>query len=125
MKVRNRLYDVKDYEGQYVEASNEFCPCRSCWHVYHFPEWNSLGERIDYPSCQHKCLYGCPRPKPRPFHIFYNSKRFQNRKRRDKFKCLRCGQLITLGVDECDWIVVPYRKKKRVIEYLKKKGLKA
>ena len=124
MKVRNQLYPSNSYKGQIIFALDEYCPCRPCWLVYHFPEWNHLGKRVDYPECWHNHHYGCPEPLPLPTHIFYNSKRFQNRKKGDKFRCLRCGQLITLGVDKCDWITVPFRDKEKVREFLKERGKK-
>ena len=122
--VRNLLYSKKDYLGQPISALSKVCPCMPCWHVYHFPTWNNLGKRIDHPECWNKYHKGCPESLPLPTHIFYNSKKFQNRKKGDKFRCLRCGQEITFGLDKCNWIVVPYRDKGKIIEYLKEIGIK-
>ncbi len=119
MLVRNQLWDKNDYEGHYVDASDELCPCRPCWHVYHFPYWDNTGKMIENFQCCTRGNSGCPNPKPRPFHIFYNSKKFQNRKRGDVFKCLRCGQKVTIGIDDCDWIAVPFRKREKVREFLR------
>lgn len=68
---------------------------------------------------------GCPSPKPKPLHIFYFSEKFRRRKKGDVFRCLRCGKLVRIGEEECDWIAVPYRKREKVIEYLKQRGIRA
>ena len=117
MKVRNRLYAKTDYCGKEVDARDAFCPCRPCWHIYHFPHW-LFGKRIDHFDCVTRHNQGCPHPLPRPLHIFYYSKRFRKRKKGDIFRCLRCGQEIRIGIDECDWITVPFRKKEKIREFL-------
>ena len=45
--VRNRLYGEKDYNGQWIDAPDEACPCRPCWRLYHFPWWDGSGKRHD------------------------------------------------------------------------------
>jgi len=123
MRVRNRLYGRKDYYGKEIEARDTLCPCRTCWRIYHFPHW-IYGRRFDYFECVTRHNQGCPFPPPRPLHIFYLSKRFQKRKRGDTFKCLRCGQEVKMGVDKCDWITVPFRKKEKIREFLQKRGIR-
>ena len=118
--VRNHLYSQSDYHGKLIDAPDPFCPCRLCWHVYHFPFWDSLGRRHDNFDCVTHASKGCPDPLPKPIHVFYNSKRFQNRKGGDKFRCLRCNQLITFGFDDFDYIVVPFRRRRQVLEFLNK-----
>jgi len=123
--VRNRLYLKKDYKGQEIEAPDEACPCRPCWHLYHFPWWDSSGKMYSNFDCVTKHNSGCPSPKPKPLHIFYFSEKFRRRKKGDVFRCLRCGKLVRIGEEECDWIAVPYRKRENVIEYLKQRGIRA
>lgn len=118
MLTRNRLYPKDDYYGTPIDAPDQECPCRPCWRLYHFPHYFGE-ERIDNFNCVTRANEGCPDPKPRPLHIFYLSKRFQKRKRGDVFKCLRCGKEVRIGIDECDWIAVPYRSRKKILEYLK------
>jgi len=122
--TRNRLYDPDDYKGKEINAPDKQCPCRPCWHLYHFPYWDGSGKRHDNFDCVTRANEGCPDPKPEPCHIFYNSKRFQRRKKGDAFKCLRCGAEVKIGIDKCNWIAVPYRKREKIIEYLKQKGAK-
>ena len=108
--VRDRRFDSKSYKGQKIDAPSEVCPCRPCWHLYHFPYWDSSGKRHDRFDCLTRANSGCPNPKPRPCHIFYYTKRFQKRKKGDIFKCVRCGTKVRIGIDDCNWITVPYRK---------------
>jgi len=123
--VRNRLYSEKDYKGQWIDAPDECCPCRPCWHLYHFPWWDSSGKMHSHFNCVTKYNSGCPFPKPRPLHIFYLSEKFKKRKKGDVFRCLRCGKKVKLGEEECDWIAVPHRQRKKIIEYLRQKGIRA
>jgi len=122
MLVRNLLYHSRDYLGRPISALNINCPCMPCWHIYHFPRWNNLGKRFDHFECWTRHHIGCPDPLLLPTHIFYNSKRFQNKKEGDKFRCLRCGQEIIFGIDKCNWIAVPYRNREEIVKYLRDKS---
>jgi len=116
MMVRNNLYDRKDYKGQPIDAPHEDCPCRPCWHIYHFPIWIH-GKKFEQYDCLTRHNHGCPE-HARPLHIFYLSKRFENRKRGDKFKCLRCGKEVVIGDGSFDFIAVPFRRREKIREYL-------
>ncbi len=55
--------------------------------------------------------WGCPRYDCeiggyRPRHIFKLTEEFKNRQKGDKFKCERCGKVLTLGVDNIDFISI-------------------
>ena len=72
MRVRNRLYGEKDYNGVWIDAPD-----------------------------------------------VYYSERFRKRKKGDVFTCLRCGKKVRIREEDCDWIAVPYRKREKIVEYLR------
>lgn len=119
VKVRNYLYGKNEYAGKEIDAPFRDCPCRPCFLIYHFPY--RLGNKyIEKWSCVTQYNKGCPE-RVRPLHIFYLSKKFERRKPGDKFKCLRCGSIVEIGKGDCDWIAVPFRDRKSIIEYLRRK----
>ena len=120
-KVRNKLYSAKDYQGRAITAPHRDCPCRPCWHLYHFP--TRLGSHtIHNFDCVHRHNYGCP-DDSKPTHILYLSKRLRVCRKGEVFRCLRCGQEVRVGVDDCHWIAVPVRGRKKIVEYLRKNRL--
>lgn len=62
-------------------------------------------KKTDFKGHEINCPYpgGCPSQKPRPKHLFKNTKKFQNRKSGDIFKCVRCGQLCEFGACKFDF----------------------
>jgi hypothetical protein len=84
MLVRDRTLPKTDYKGRLTEASDEMCPCRSCYiahnctrvgdwtHDYHFNPDMRCAERENH---------GCPSPKPSPEHIYSPH----------GYVCQRCG----------------------------------
>jgi len=105
MKVRNHLYSKKEYKGQFCEALDEYCPCRKCFNCHDCGYRLPNGEWVSLFECATRYNKGCPDLPPRPTHIFKMTKRFENRKKGDEFKCLRCGQKVKIGMGEFDFIV--------------------
>ncbi len=109
MKVRDKRYKKTDYKGHEVECPSLSCPCRPCFNVhdcgYYLP--GKFGEKrwISHFECATWFNRGCS-TSSRPKHLFKNTKRFQNRKVGDVFRCIRCGQLCKIGQGEFDFEII-------------------
>ena len=114
--VRNHLYSQKEYQGKPISAPDPYCPCRPCWHLYHFPWWDKSGKRHDNWDCATRANHGCPDPMPEPIHVFYESKKFKKRRPGEKFTCLRCGAFIE--PDKVKFVTVPEKNKEKVRKFL-------
>ena len=73
------------------EKSDGFCGYE--WMVDNIIKWN----------CPR---YDCEKGGYRPRHIFLFTEKFNNRKKGDSFKCLRCGKVLEIGKGDFDWIAV-------------------
>ena len=104
MKVRDLRYKETEYKGHSIVAGagGKNCPCLPCYNVH-----NCYGkDKVDFWDCATRFNGGCPEVLPRPKHIFKLTKRFENRKKGDKFRCVRCGQKLEIGTGEFDWITI-------------------
>lgn len=101
MKVRDKTKKPTEYKGHEVPAGagGRDCPCLPCFNVHDCGYWNSAGKRVHIWHCATNWNHGCPDPLPRPTHIFKLTKRFQNRKPGDVFRCIRCGQRLKISGD--------------------------
>jgi len=82
MLVRNRQYKQSDVKGRWIDAYDEECPCRSCYHPHPF---GYTSQEEGY-KMKMRCLTrehgGCPDIKPEPEHIYSKSGKV----------CKRCGK---------------------------------
>lgn len=69
MKVRDHTINAKEYKGRWTDASDRYCPCRSCYDVHDCGYCNSRGDRIVSMECVTRYNRGCPDIKPEPKHI--------------------------------------------------------
>ena len=92
MIVRDRTKPRSEYKGRPTEASDDCCPCRSCYNAhdcgYEQRVYNNQGcwvsnKHVTKMECATRYNRGCPQPKPEPVHV-YSSDRAR--------KCKRCGQ---------------------------------
>ena len=106
MKVRDLTEDKKSYKGHEMEAGKGGldCPCLPCFNVHDCGYYNSQGKRVEHWDCATRYNNGCPRELGRPRHVFKHTKRFQNRKAGDVFKCIRCGQKVVISTLKFDFI---------------------
>lgn len=97
--VRDRTKKLSEYKGHFVPAGagEKDCPCLPCFSVHDCGYLDSAGRKIHRWHCVTNYNSGCPPRLRRPFYILKNTKRFQNRKRGDEFRCLRCGQKVIMG----------------------------
>jgi hypothetical protein len=103
MKVRDYSKPAKEYKGRWTEARDALCPCRPCF-IAHDCGWiRGDGKRIVSMECAVRYNNGCPRKLRLPHHIFKATKRFQNRRPDQIFKCLRCRRKIEIGQDDFDF----------------------
>ncbi len=100
MNVRDKTKRVSEYKGHRIEAGKggESCPCLPCFNVHDCGYFR--GEHhIEVWDCATRYNSGCPNRLPRIQHIFRPSKRWDNRKIMDVFRCVRCGQKVRLDGD--------------------------
>jgi len=103
MKVRNKL--KSGYKGEITNASDEYCPCRPCWHPHDCGYLNNQGKWIKDFQCVTLYNNGCPihliNELPIPIHIIRS--KGQHRKRGQIRTCLRCGQKVIIG--KCNFML--------------------
>lgn len=100
MLVRDHTKKKSEYKGRECVVSDKFCPCRPCYNCHDCGCRLSSGKWMERMMCATNMTGGCPYVDdhlPVPLHIFKNTRRFQKRKVHDKFRCLRCNQVIELG----------------------------
>ena len=97
MEVRNQLLKLTKYKGRWSNSADQDCPCRSCFNAHDCGYRKPKGAWVISMECATRYNMGCPQNMIEPIHIFKHTKRFQNRKRNDIFKCLRCGQKLIMS----------------------------
>ena len=99
MKVRELTEDLNRYKGHEIEAGagGKDCPCLPCFNVHDCGWTASSGKWVHSWDCATRHNSGCPERLRIPIHCFKSTKRFQNRKRGDIFRCVRCGQRLVMG----------------------------
>lgn len=106
MKVRDKRYKKTDFKGHEINCPYPDCPCLPCYNCHdcgYYLGHNEHKKWIENFDCATRSNCGCPSQKPRPKHLFKNTKKFQNRKSGDIFKCVRCGQLCEFGACKFDF----------------------
>ena len=70
MKVRDRTIKSKDdYAGRPVEALNEACPCRPCYHPHDCGHTDWDGKWVVVMRCITRDNKGCPEERE-PEHVY-------------------------------------------------------
>lgn len=80
MQVRNKQYKVSDHLGSWTDASDEECPCRSCFHPHDFG-FNLISGYKVLMLCMTRERGGCPDIIPEPEHVYTKNGKV----------CKRCG----------------------------------
>ncbi len=109
MKVRDRRYEIISYKGYEIDCPYVDCPCLPCYEVQncgYYVGTDSFYNPSGNFDCKTRVHIGCLNQKPRPKHLFENTKEFQNRKAGDIFRCIRCGQLCKIGKGEFDFEII-------------------
>ena len=90
MKVRDKRYKKTDFKGHEINCPYPDCPCLPCYNCHdcgYYLGHNEHKKWIENFDCATRSNCGCPSQKPRPKHLFKNTKKFQNRKSGDIFNC--------------------------------------
>jgi len=97
-----------------LDLPDKVCPCRPCYILTKFPEGF---------DCYTRRTQGCPTIRGQstfatPLHIIYRSKQLQ-KSLTGKVRCLRCRTVIDLDETHDEILLVLFRERKMVRDYIK------
>lgn len=85
MLVRDKTFNVVEWNGRWTDASDAICPCRGCYQPHDFGYSSQITGHVIQMKCLSRERGGCPNVKPEPEHIYTKNGKV----------CKRCGHYRT------------------------------